>query len=251
MKSIDLNADLAEDVAPGRAAELIGLITSANIACGGHAGSPDAMRSACELAAAAGVAVGAHPGYADRENFGRLELGLRPQEISEQLLEQLSALAGAAAEAGVPVTHVKPHGALYHRVLVDADAREALLCAVAAIAPSAAVLGPPDRRLESTVTAAGHEFVAEGFADRGYRADGSLIPRGETGSVLTADGVAAQALALAGIEAPTAGVPAGLVRTVCIHGDGSDAVAAAMAVVDAYRQAGVGIRPFRSHAGRL
>lgn len=208
---IDLNADTGEGGAND--AELFACgITSANVACGAHAGDDAAMAAACALAARHEVALGAHPGYADRVNFGRKAVALDLPELGRLLAGQLSALQAHAAKKGLEFRHVKPHGALYH--FLNREAEHALLFAasVKSLAPGAAIFGPPAGALREACEVAGVLFVAEGFIDRGYRADGSLIPRGELGAVLSDEkAVVAQALWLA---------RSGRVRTLCVHGDG-------------------------------
>ncbi len=211
---IDLNADVGEGGAQDAWLFASG-ITSANVACGGHAGDDALMAETCALAARHGVALGAHPGFADRANFGRKEHPLELAELGRLLADQVRALQVHARRAGVAIRHVKPHGALYH--YLNREAEHALLFAasVKALAPGAVVFGPPIGELRAACEVAGAGFVAEGFIDRGYRADGSLIPRGEPGAELQDEAAAlAQALALA---------RAGRVRTLCVHGDGAAA----------------------------
>ncbi len=213
---IDLNADLGEG-APGEEALFAAGITSANIACGGHAGDVVTMRAACRRARSRGVAVGAHPGYADRANFGRRAVALTLDGLRDLFVGQLAALGAAATSEGVTVAHVKPHGALYH--YLNTDAAAARVCAEAAGSAGGgdgpALVGPPDGALRDAARAAGLRFVAEGFIDRGYRPDGRLVPRGEPGALIEDEEVAvAQALRLA---------RSGLVRTLCVHGDGPEA----------------------------
>lgn len=211
---IDLNADTGEGGADDAAIFACG-ITSANVACGGHAGDEATMSAACALTARHGVALGAHPGYADRENFGRKEHPLELAELGVLLADQVRALQVHARRAGVAIRHVKPHGALYH--FLNREAEHALLFAasVRALAPQAVVFGPPVGALREACVVAGVGFVAEGFIDRGYRADGSLIPRGEAGALLHDENAAvAQAVALA---------RSGRVQTLCVHGDGKEA----------------------------
>lgn len=211
---IDLNADVGEGGAQDALLFASG-ITSANVACGGHAGDDATMAEACALAARHGVALGAHPGYADRENFGRKEQPLTLAELGVLLEDQVRVLQAHARRAGVAIRHVKPHGALYH--FLNREAEYALLFAasVKSLAPEAVVFGPPAGALRTACEAAGVRFVAEGFIDRGYRADGSLVPRGEAGAELHDEAAAvAQALAL------TRG---GRVQTLCVHGDGAAA----------------------------
>ncbi len=230
-KTIDLNADVGEGGAQDAALFAAG-ISSANVACGAHAGDPATMAAACELAARHGVALGAHPGHADRPGFGRRELPLVRDEAETLLRAQFLLLAEAAKRADLAPRHVKPHGALYHQANRERWLAELLVDLVRRDFPGATVFGPPAGELRDAALAAGGGFVPEGFIDRGYRIDGSLIPRGETGAVLHDESaVVAQALALA---------RSGRVKTLCVHGDGPDAarlLAAARAalVADGFR----------------
>lgn len=213
--SIDLNADVGEG-APHDAALFAAGISSANVACGAHAGDPATMAAACALAARHGVALGAHPGHADRENFGRREVPLGLAELGILLAGQLRLLRRHADAAGIAIRHVKPHGALYH--FLNREAEHALLFAgsLRALAPGAVLFGPPGGALREAAELAGLGFVAEGFIDRAYRPDGTLVPRGEPGAVLHDEAAAvAQALALA---------RTGRFGTLCVHGDGPAAV---------------------------
>lgn len=212
--SIDLNADLGEGGAQDEALFAAG-ISSANVACGAHAGDAETMAAACALAARHGAALGAHPGFADREHFGRRERPLGLADLGLLLAKQIRALRRHADSAGLPIRHVKPHGALYH--LLNREREHALLFAgsLRALTPGAAIFGPPEGALREAAEAAGLPFVAEGFVDRACRADGSLVPRGEPGAVLLEEAeVVARALALA---------RGGRVRTLCVHGDGPEA----------------------------
>lgn len=229
---IDLNADVGEGGAHDTTLFGSG-ITSANVACGAHAGDDSTMAAACVLAARHGVALGAHPGYADRANFGRVEIALSPSELGGLIGEQLRALREHAERAGATIRHVKPHGALYH--VLNREAEQALLFAdaVSSLAPGAAVFGPPSGALREACAATGVVFVAEGFIDRGYRGDGALIPRGEPGALLHDEAAAvAQALAL---------VRARRVRTLCVHGDGPAAARLLTASREALSAAGIRI----------
>lgn len=229
--SIDLNADAGElDVLLESDLELLGVVTSVNIACGGHAGSDDLMRSIVRRAADMGVRLGAHPGYADPKHFGRREIGLDEQGIYDACREQVGRLARVAAEQGHTLSHAKPHGALYHRVMGDANAAEAVargcLDAVAGVTgdPFASLLfyGMPGTAGAARWSEMDLPVRREGFADRGYEADGTMLPRGEAGAVLTDPQVAAaQALQMA---------RSGRFDTLCVHGDTPDALAIAWAV---------------------
>lgn len=233
-RRIDLNADVGEGGA-GDAALFASGITSANVACGAHAGDERTMAAACALAARHGVALGAHPGFADREHFGRREPVAKPglAALGILLAEQLQALRRHADAAGVAIRHVKPHGALYH--FLNREPEHALLFAgsMRSLAPGAAVFGPPAGALREAAEAAGLRFVAEGFIDRAYRADGTLVPRGEPGALLHDEAAAvAQALALAGT---------GRFGTLCVHGDGPEALRLLVAARSALQAAGIGL----------
>ena len=229
MTVVDLNADVGEGFAADAA--LFGLVTSANVACGFHAGDEQSMRVACEAAAVAGVAIGAHVSYRDREGFGRRELDVDPATLGAEAAEQIEALQAAADAAGGRVAYVKPHGALYHRASVDRACAEAIVRAAGRA--RLAVLGFRGSELLARAGEAGLQAVAEGFADRAYAADGTLVPRGDPTSLLGADAAARQAVALAG----SAG-------SICIHGDTPGAVEVAAAVRAALAAAGVEVRAF-------
>ena len=219
MRWIDLNADLGEGA--GTEAAMMPWISSVNIACGGHAGDAGTMRAAAELAAAHAVRVGAHPGYADRAGLGRRELGLPPAEIGVAVEEQVRALVAVVGR----LTHVKPHGALYNRAAREAGVARAVAEAVARVDGRLELVGLAGSELLVAGRAAGLRVRAEGFADRAYRSDGMLVPRGEAGAVLkTAEAAAAQGLAVA---------RSGRVDTLCLHGDGVEAVAMARALHEA------------------
>lgn len=212
MDSIDLNADLGEG-APGEAELFATGITSVNIACGAHAGDEAAMRAVCRAARLRGVSVGAHPGYADRANFGRCPVLLPADGLRDLLERQVAVLAGVAAAEGVELAHLKPHGALYHFLNHDESAARVCVDVARAFGDGGlALFGPPVGALGAAARAAGVDFVAEGFIDRGYREDGTLIPRGEPGALIHDQKEAlAQALRL---------TRSGGVQTLCVHGDG-------------------------------
>lgn len=210
---IDLNADLGEGI--GVEAELMPLITSASIACGGHAGNEGSMKQALLLAKRHGVRVGAHPGYRDRAHLGRRELNLPPAQVTADCSRQLSALRAVAAALEVPVVYVKPHGALYNQACRD----DALAAAVVAAArpDRLAVMGLPDSALERATRAAGLTYIREGFADRRYHADGTLVPRSHPNALLDDPTEAAAQVRQLIRER-------GIV-SVCVHGDSPGAVA--------------------------
>lgn len=213
--AIDLNADVGEG-GPQDADLFAAGISSANVACGAHAGDAATMAAACALAVRHGVALGAHPGYADRENFGRRETALSLAGLGILLADQVCLLRRQADEAGVAIRHVKPHGALYH--FLNREPEHALLFvgSLRALAPGSVLYGPPEGALREAAEACAVGFVAEGFIDRAYRRDGTLVPRGEPGAVLHDEAAAvAQALALA---------RTGRFGTLCVHGDGPGAL---------------------------
>ena len=247
---MDLNADMAEGNGPeGWAADaaLLDVVTSANIACGGHAGDPETMRRACEAALERGVRIGAHPGYADRENFGRVELELETGEIVAQVAEQIALLEAIAAEAGGAVTHVKLHGALYHRALSDEQLATALAELFSTLSNPPVVLAPARGALVDAARARGMRCAAEGFADRSYDAAGLLVPRGQPDSVLGAEEAVAQALRLAAegeVIANDGRVLAVDVDSICVHGDTPGAAQLARDLRSALTASGIEVKAF-------
>ncbi|WP_350349120.1 5-oxoprolinase subunit PxpA [Agromyces sp. G08B096] len=251
MASIDLNSDLGEAVGDrvvGDDEAMFPLITSANVACGFHAGDAAVMRASAERSVVHGVVLGAHPGYRDPAGFGRRELEVPPATIAAELLAQLRALEEAARETGARIRYVKAHGALYHRLGVDDDAAAAYVDAVAAFDPGLTLLGAPATALERRALAAGLRFAREAFADRGYLPDGRLVPRGEPGAVWTDP----SAVADRAVELATTGTVRAADGTVvvlgpdslCLHGDTPGAVELARRVREALAGAGVEVRAF-------
>jgi UPF0271 protein len=247
---MDLNADLAEGTGPqGWAADaaLLDVVTSANIACAGHAGDQETMRRACEAALERGVRIGAHPGYEDRENFGRVELSLPVDEVVRQVSEQIALLIDVAAGSGGAVTHVKPHGALYHRASADAELAAALSDQLARVHPVVVVLGLDGSELLKAAAATGLATASEGFADRAYDAAGLLVSRTLPGSVLDAAGAVAQAISIAHDATVTSidGTEVKVVAdSICIHGDTPGALALAKELRAALAASGVSVEAF-------
>jgi UPF0271 protein len=248
MAWIDLNADLGETVAGVPTADdeaMFAVISSASVACGGHAGDAASLRTAVDRAARFGVAVGAHPSYPDTQNFGRLRLAMAPDDLRATVAAQLTALV----EAGGDVRYVKPHGALYHAVAVDGDQADAVVAAIADLAArlgrAVPVLGLHGQ-IERAARAAGLGFVREAFLDRGYLSDGTLLPRGEPGALLGDPAeVAARAVRLVreGVVAAADGsLVAVRAASLCVHGDSPDAVALARAVRAALDADGIEVR---------
>lgn len=250
MTTVDLNADLGEWDGPGVSlvdARLLSLATSANIACGGHAGTPDVMFATVTLAHQQGVAIGAHPGYADRAGFGRRELDLSPAEIGAQVSEQVAAMAACCRRVGARLRYVKPHGALYNRAVRDADAARAVVEAVRAAGPLV-LLCLPGSQMEIQAARAGVPTAAEAFVDRGYRADGTLVPRGEAGALIE-DIPAAVERALRLVTAhrltPREGADLTIhADSLCVHGDGAQAVSLLEAVRARFTREGIRLAAF-------
>ena len=192
---LDLNADVGESFGAwtlGDDDRLFPLVTSVNIACGVHAGDPTVIRRTIRAAGALGLALGAHPSYPDRQGFGRRTMRLAPAELEDLVLYQVAALAGVARAEGFVLTHVKPHGALYNAAATDTALADAIACAVRAMDSQLALVGLAGSELLAAGRRAGLHVVAEAFADRGYQRDGTLVPRGSTGSVIREPDAAAQ-----------------------------------------------------------
>jgi UPF0271 protein len=245
MTAINLNADLGESFGAwtmGSDAELLQVVGSANIACGFHAGDPVVMRETVRLAIANGVSLGAHPAFPDLQGFGRRVMQLSPQELEATILYQVGALQAMAAAEGGRVSHVKPHGALNNLACADAAMAATVARAVKALDRDLILLAPALSALERAGEAAGLRVASEVFADRSYQADGQLTPRSLPGSVLhdpqdcvrhvlrmlEADGI----VTADGQRLPTR------IHSICVHGDGPGAVAAAQAIRRALEVAG-------------
>ncbi|HEY4118967.1 MAG TPA: LamB/YcsF family protein [Byssovorax sp.] len=232
MSVVDLNIDLGE--LPNEPRELYAAATVANVACGGHAGDAASMARAVSFALARGVRVAAHPSYPDREGFGRVSMAIEPGALAASIEAQCAALQKIATRLGAPARSLKPHGALYHDAHRDPVVARALLDgAIAGLGADddLVVVGFGGGALEAEARARGLVFAREGFADRAYAADGSLVPRGQAGAVLgDARACARQAIALAST---------GRIETVCVHGDTQGAVDIALAVRDALAGAGM------------
>jgi 5-oxoprolinase (ATP-hydrolysing) subunit A len=243
---IDLNSDLGESFGPwpmGQDAALMDRITSANVACGFHAGDPGTMRQTVELAKVKGVAVGAHPGFPDLVGFGRRELKASAAEVEDLVLYQVAALAGVARAAGVTLQHVKAHGALYNMACRDRVLADAIARAVAAFDPALILFGLPHSELLRAGAAAGLRVAAEVFADRAYDPDGTLTSRTKPGSVIH-DPAAVVARAVRMVKnrevvAVDGSVIALRADTICLHGDTPGAADLARAVRTGLEAAGV------------
>jgi len=259
---IDLNCDmgeLPEAIADGTQEALLRSITSTNVACGGHAGNAQAMRLTIEQALRAGVAVGAHPGYPDRANFGRLELKMSPEAVADSVCQQVCALAEIAAACGAPLRHVKPHGALYNQAVKDRALADAVAKGVArafnekrshrsmALPVLVGLAGSP---MLAVFREAGFSVAAEAFADRRYELDGTLRSRIFDDALIRDPAEAArQALDIAqrGIVTAHDGSEVALTaQTICIHGDTPGAPQIAAAVAKTLLEAGISLGPLVS-----
>ena len=254
-RRIDLNADLGEGFGVWRLGDddaLLEVVTSANVACGFHAGDPATMRRICTRAAARGVTVGAQFSYRDLAGFGRRFLDVAPAELTDDLLYQLAALDGIARVAGTRVAYVKPHGALYTTAAVDEVQARAVVDAVAAYDSSLPLLGQPGSVLLRVATSAGLPVVNEAFADRGYAADGRLVPRSHPRALLHDPAEVAERVLGIIREGTVLAVDGSLValpaRSVCTHGDTPGAVELARAVRTRLQAAGVTITAFADPA---
>jgi UPF0271 protein len=235
--SIDLNADLGEGFPNDLA--LLDLVTSANICCGAHAGTPGVIRQTLREARARGVLIGAHPGYPDRETFGRREQERTTLELIDLISAQISAFMTLAEEEGATVRYLKPHGALYNQAQREPHVARAV--AEAARALGWPLLGQPGSVLEAEARDRGIDYVAEGFPDRRYREDGSLVTRSEAGALLhEPHEIQEQVIRL---------VSAGRFSTLCIHGDSPGAVATAALVRRVLAQHGISVRSFGNRSG--
>jgi UPF0271 protein len=232
---VDLNADVGESFGAysiGHDSGLMKVITSANIAAGFHGGDPSVLRNTIRLAKSSGVAIGAHPGFPDLAGFGRRDMQVSPHEAEDLVLYQIAVVAGVASTEGMRLQHVKPHGAMYNIAARDEVLASAIARAVAAFDRQLILFGPPDSALTRAGQAAGLRVVAEGFADRAYEPDGSLVSRTKPGAVVTdLEDVVKRAVRIAR-EHTVAAVNGSTiplnVETLCVHGDteGSDVLGA-------------------------
>ena len=241
MLSIDLNCDMGEGC--GNDAELMKYISSANVACGFHAGDRQTMRETVELALANNVAVGAHPGYPDRENFGRYAMELSSKEVFDLVIEQIEALREVCEESGAILHHVKPHGALYNQAAKDGELASAIAEAVARYDPNLILYGLSGSLLIAEGEAAGLKTASEVFADRTYQFDGSLTPRTDSNALISdvaeSIGQVMQMIETQTVRALTGENVSLRPDTVCIHGDGEHAVEFTKAIREALANAGV------------
>lgn len=248
---IDLNADLGEGFGawwrPADDLALIEVVTSANVACGFHAGDPTIMRATVAACVRAGVAVGAHPSYPDMRGFGRVPLSLPPERIVDDVTYQVGALQGLARLEGATVAHVKPHGALYEAVAIDPTLALALADAMSGLENTPLLVVPAGSAAALALAAHGWRFLGEGFSDRAYQDDGLLAPRNRPGAVLVEPAaVVEQAVALASgseLDTITGGKLRLSVDTICLHSDTPGAATLARAVRAGLQEAGFDLAP--------
>ncbi len=251
MTQIDLNSDLGESYGPwamGDDAAMLAIVTSANIACGGHAGDPETMHRTLALAAKHGVRVGAHPGYADREGFGRRIIPMTPDEIARMVVAQTGSLAALARLAGTAVAYVKPHGALGNLAADDRPIAEAIVAALARAFPDLAILAISGTELEQAARAANRPVYSEIFADRGYLPTGRLVPRSQPQAMIHDPAEAANRLLVfleSGLMPTIGGPPIPLAaQSICVHGDSPGAVEMARHIRTRLAAEGVTLAPF-------
>lgn len=245
--TIDLNCDMGEGC--GSDAEMMKYISSASIACGYHAGDRELMRTTIELAIEHGVAVGAHPSYLDRKNFGRTAMSLPPMKVYEIVSEQINELAGVAKVCGTRLNHVKPHGALYNQAATDAELAAAIAQAVVDIDNSLALFGLSGSFSIKEAKKLGLRTASEVFADRTYQNDGSLTPRTSANALIDdPEKSSLQSLDMVkygrvrSVDAIMVAIKA---ETICLHGDGSNALRLAIAIRQAFEKSGIAVSPVK------
>ena len=248
--NIDINCDMGESFGPWRMGadeRVMPHITSANIACGAHAGDATVMRRTVRLARQHAVAIGAHPGFADLQGFGRREMQVDPSELEDLLIVQIGALAAIAHAEGAALQHVKAHGALYNMAARDRRLADAIARAIKACDSSLVMFGLPNSPLLDAGRAEGLRVAAEGFADRSYEPDGTLTPRSRPGAVVhDVEAVVGRAVRMArdGVVSTADGRPIELrVETICVHGDTPGAETLVARIATALREAGAAIAP--------
>jgi UPF0271 protein len=250
MITIDLNCDLGESFGAytiGADEAVMSSISSANVACGYHGGDPAVMRRTVRLACAAGVSVGAHPGFPDLAGFGRREMRMAPQDAEDMILYQIGALAAIAQSEGARLRHVKPHGALYNMAVKDRGLAEGIARAVVAFDRSLVLFALPGSELMRAGRECGLHSAAEGFADRAYEPDGSLTPRSRPGAVIHDPRIVVQRAVRMAIDGTVVAIDgselAMRVDTICTHGDTPGAQDLTRALRDGLERAGVAIVP--------
>jgi UPF0271 protein len=253
MTAIDLNSDLGESYGAwsmGDDTAMLSIVSSANVACGFHAGDPAGIWKTVKAAAGKGVSIGAHVSYPDRVGFGRRDMDVTSGELIADVIYQIGALKGMAAAAGVTIGYVKPHGALYNRIAHDQKQGQAVIDAIKAIDPSLVLMGLANAPILKLAQASGLKIVAEAFADRAYTPDGQLVSRREQGAVLHDTQLIARRMlqlarerTLEAIDGSTIKIDA---QSICVHGDSPGAVAIAQEIRRAFEADGITVRSFLS-----
>lgn len=253
MTAIDLNSDLGESYGAwsmGDDTAMLSIVSSANVACGFHAGDPAGIWKTVKAAAGKGVSIGAHVSYPDRVGFGRRDMDVTSGELIADVIYQIGALKGMAAAAGVTIGYVKPHGALYNRIAHDQKQGQAVIDAIKAIDPSLVLMGLANAPILALAQASGLKTVAEAFADRAYTPDGQLVSRREQGAVLHDTQLIARRMlqlarerTLEAIDGSTIKIDA---QSICVHGDSPGAVAIAQEIRRAFETDGITVRSFLS-----
>lgn len=253
MAHIDLNSDLGESYGAwsmGDDEAMLSIVSSANIACGFHAGDPTGIFKTVKAAAANGVVIGAHVSYPDRVGFGRRDMDVTPEDLIADVIYQIGALKGIAAAAGTTVCYVKPHGALYNRIAHDSKQGQAVVDGIKAVDPSLVLMGLANAPILDLASKAGLSVVAEAFADRAYTPDGQLVSRREKGAVLhDADQIADRMVQLARqgtLEAIDGSIIKIEAQSICVHGDSPGAVDIAREIRRRFETDGIAVRSFTS-----
>lgn len=251
MTAIDLNSDLGESYgawAMGDDAAMLAIVSSANVACGFHAGDPAGILKTVKAAAGKGVSIGAHVSYPDRVGFGRRDMDVTNGELIADVIYQIGALKGIAAAAGVGVGYVKPHGALYNRIAYDPKQGQAVIDGIKAIDPSLVLMGLAGSPILELARKSGLNVVAEAFADRAYTPDGQLVSRREEGSVLHDPQLIARRMLQLAREGTLEAIDGSTIRidaqSICVHGDSPGAVAIAREIRRAFEADGITVRSF-------
>lgn len=253
--SIDLNSDLGEGYGAWRMGDddaMLGIVSSANVACGFHAGDPLSILATLRQAAARGVAVGAHVSYPDRVGFGRRPMQVSHDELVGDVIYQIGALQGLARAAGTSVTHVKPHGALYNTIAVDAGQGAAVIEGIKAADPSLVMMGLAGTQILTQAAEAGLAIASEAFADRAYTPEGRLLARDQPGAVLHDPRVVAARMLRLATEGVIEAIDGSVLKlhadSICVHGDSPGAVAMAARIREVLLAGGVAIKPFAGDA---
>ncbi len=251
--TVDLNSDLGEGFGAwslGDDDALLDVVTSANVACGFHAGDPDILRRVCDMAAERGVVIGAQVGYRDLHGFGRRAMDVDPPTLTNEVIYQIAALDGFARVAGARVSYVKPHGALYNAVVHHREQATAVVEAIRLYDATLPLMGLPGALILDVAAGAGLRTVTEAFADRGYTAQGTLVPRSEPGALLHDPWHIAERMVTmvktGRLQAADGSDVAVSASSICVHGDSPEAVGIAVAVRRALSEAGIDVRPFVS-----